>query len=583
MGARLRKRIVGALQFHDAGAPALLFTLAVIVAIWLSVGAYVLGVRTSIDEEARQELATAQNTLVVQTSRIFQAASNYLIVADDWFSDRATLTQATSLADLNDLLAALNPGGRDEFDLSAIDDSGRIIWSEVPGDAQSMPDAENLSELRALHDTPGTTEMIGLPFHSQGKSKDLLPVYFRAKPNHFGASVLMATIPLEVFGAAFANLLDIAPAQVGLIRDDGTILYLWPAHDEARGSGIPDFSNVIVAQEKGSAGTLSLPAPVGDGSALVNYARLPDQPIAVFAAVSLTDLEDLWWSTVSVPLLLGVISTVGAGLMGAWLVRLMMRNAAEASKLAAALVRAEAANESKSAFLANMSHELRTPLNAIIGFSDVLAGELFGPLGSKPYRDYAKDIGGAGRHLLGIISQILETAKIESGTLSIVDTSADLEENVSACVRLLAERAAEKELDVKSCHLLGLPPARMDPVHLRQILLNLIGNAIKFSHRGGKIEIDARATGSDQIRLAVRDHGIGIAAEDLEQLFKPFSQVEKSLSRQHGGVGLGLVNTRRLVEAYGGHVWLESEENSGTTAIVTLPVQTMELAGNIAG
>ncbi|MBK8157728.1 MAG: hypothetical protein IPK59_02675 [Rhodospirillaceae bacterium] len=112
----------------------------------------------------------------------------------------------------------------------------------------------------------------------------------------------------------------------------------------------------------------------------------------------------------------------------------------------------------------------------------------------------------------------------------------------------------------------------MEPVHFRQVILNLVGNAIKFSRPGGRIEINAQLQGDTMLRIVVRDHGIGIKPEDMSELFTPFSQVEKSLSRQHGGVGLGLVNTRKLVEAYGGKVWLESDYGVGTTAIVVIPV-----------
>ncbi|MBK8157729.1 MAG: hypothetical protein IPK59_02680 [Rhodospirillaceae bacterium] len=157
-------------------------------------------------------------------------------------------------------------------------------------------------------------------------------------------------------------------------------------------------------------------------------------------------------------MLLAVLTTFVIGWLGIWLRSLMKREADKAERLSEALIKAESASESKSEFLANMSHELRTPLNAIIGFSEVLSRETYGPLGARQYRDYSKDICDAGHHLLGIITQILDMAKIESGTLTNSTNVADLADNFDACNRLLSGKAEERQIEIVLGALEGLPP-----------------------------------------------------------------------------------------------------------------------------
>ncbi|HYM33618.1 MAG TPA: ATP-binding protein [Candidatus Cybelea sp.] len=242
-----------------------------------------------------------------------------------------------------------------------------------------------------------------------------------------------------------------------------------------------------------------------------------------------------------------------------------------AERLSESMVVAERANRAKSDFLANMSHELRTPLNAVIGFSELLRKETFGPLGHASYREYAGDIHDSGIHLLNIINDILDLAKIEAGKFDLQQEPVDLLEIIDTTLRVLRPKAnaAAHQISVSI-------PDRVcgmcvDRRAMKQILLNLIGNAVKFTPSGGRVGIVARETEYGGVAVAISDTGIGIADHDLEKVLTPFGQVETSYSRRHEGTGLGLSLTKRLVELHGGRLDIASEVNVGTTVTVTLP------------
>ena len=244
--------------------------------------------------------------------------------------------------------------------------------------------------------------------------------------------------------------------------------------------------------------------------------------------------------------------------------------AADAARLA--LLNAESANRAKTEFLANMSHELRTPLNAIIGFSDVIQHEIMGRFEDNPrYVDYARDIREAGTHLLGVINDILDIAKIEAGQLDLREDAFDPGEALEACVEMLSNQAEEAGLRVVREGPERLPKLWGDEKKFKQIAINLLSNAIKFTPEGGTITLTAEVEDEGGFRLTVSDTGMGIAAEDLEKALAPFSQVDGSHTRNHEGTGLGLPISRALAELHGGTLDLGSEPGVGTTVIVRFP------------
>jgi two-component system cell cycle sensor histidine kinase PleC len=246
-------------------------------------------------------------------------------------------------------------------------------------------------------------------------------------------------------------------------------------------------------------------------------------------------------------------------------------------------VRAEGANKAKSEFLANMSHELRTPLNAINGFSEIMVGEMFGPLGERRYKEYAQDILSSGQHLLALINDILDMSKIEAGKMNLSFEKMHLLDVVEDAVRLVQNRADSTGLTLDVNLPDTLPEIEADYRALKQVLLNLLSNALKFTPQGGKVSVTADVRG-DQLTLRVTDTGIGISAEDLVRLAKPFEQIESQHSKTQQGTGLGLALTKSLVEMHDGRLDMTSRPGEGTTVSFTIPVRraAVQVAGSYA-
>jgi signal transduction histidine kinase len=244
---------------------------------------------------------------------------------------------------------------------------------------------------------------------------------------------------------------------------------------------------------------------------------------------------------------------------------------------------AETANRAKSHFLATMSHELRTPLNAIIGFSDALLREAGNP---DPGRvdEYAQQVNLAGRQLLGLINTILDVSRIEAGRFELADDLVDLARLVRAAVRRADASAQAAEIEVLVEVPEDLPLLRADERRLSQVLAHLLSNAIKFTEAGGQVTVtaavaDTGGAGAGDLLIAVTDSGIGIAAQDLDRVFEPFTQIDSSLSRRFDGSGLGLYVSRALVNGHGGHLVLRSDPGIGTTAEVRMPADRLVAAG----
>jgi two-component system cell cycle sensor histidine kinase PleC len=247
-----------------------------------------------------------------------------------------------------------------------------------------------------------------------------------------------------------------------------------------------------------------------------------------------------------------------------------------ARKYEAEKVRAEGANKAKSEFLANMSHELRTPLNAINGFSEIMVGEMFGPLGDARYKEYAGDILSSGQHLLALINDILDMSKIEAGKMNLKFEPLTIEDVVEDAVRLVRNRAEAAGLAVQLEFPRDLPEVQADYRAIKQVLLNLLSNAIKFTPRGGRVTVRADARPDplgERVRISVKDTGIGIAAADLKRLAQPFEQIESQHSKTQQGTGLGLALTKSLVEMHGGALDIQSAPGEGTTVGFSLPVR----------
>ena len=233
---------------------------------------------------------------------------------------------------------------------------------------------------------------------------------------------------------------------------------------------------------------------------------------------------------------------------------------------------AETANQAKSTFLAIMSHELRTPLNAIIGFADVIRSEALGPLENARYREYIDDIRDSGTHLLELINKILDLSKIEAGKFELAPQRLSTEPVARSVLRLFGEQATATGVRLELRVEAAAASIRADERALKQMLINLISNALKFAPRGTAIEIAAR-TAEDATEISVTDRGIGIAPEDIGKAVAPFSQLGDPMTRRHEGTGLGLSLVKALVELHGGSLAIESRPGRGTTVRLRFPAR----------
>lgn len=229
------------------------------------------------------------------------------------------------------------------------------------------------------------------------------------------------------------------------------------------------------------------------------------------------------------------------------------------------------AHETKSRFLAAVSHELRTPLNAILGFSDILIGEYFGKLETDRQREYVQLIRQSGAHLLSVVNTMLDMSKIEAGRYELNLESFEVDSAVTACERMLSLQAADKGVKLTSRIARGVGEVMADERALRQILINLVGNAIKFTEQGGVVTIDAASDGAN-LTLSVSDTGVGIPADKIAMLGRPFTQVQNDLNRHYEGSGLGLSLVKGLAALHGGSFSITSRPGEGTVASVTLPL-----------
>ena len=239
------------------------------------------------------------------------------------------------------------------------------------------------------------------------------------------------------------------------------------------------------------------------------------------------------------------------------------------SDLAAARIAADGSNMAKANFLANMSHELRTPLNAILGFSEIIKSAAFGPIGSN-YREYAGDIHSSGSHLLSLINEVLDLSKLEAGQFKLVEQYVNLVDLVESSTRFVEPQAQNGRVGLSHSIEPAVSLIRADERRMRQVLINILANAVKFTPPGGQVGLTVRRTGKGLL-IQISDTGIGIPADKIEMAMEPFSQVEAGANRNYQGTGLGLPLAKRLVELHGGSLSLESEVSRGTVVSILLP------------
>ena len=405
----------------------------------------------------------------------------------------------------------------------------------------------------------GRNLYVGVPVWSRVSGQWTITFSRRVQsPDGTFLGIVAAGVDPGVFSEIYQGLAIGSTSRMSLVRGDGILMARHP----------PSSSGL--AEPIGASGGVQ-------DDAVLTIRRVERYPISVLIAMPTAAALQGWEHQVAVIGGATVVALMFVGMIGYLLLDQSDRLETTVGALAAARdeavrarLREEDAGRAKSAFLANTSHELRTPLNAILGFSEVLRDGHVGPLDPK-HRGYAASIHDAGTHLLGLISDLLDMAKIEARELHIREAIIDLADVVADGLKLTEQRAAERGVVVISRVEGDAIRIRGDAQRLRQIVLNLLTNAIKFTAAGGRVWIDASIDAGGRPTLAVSDTGIGMTAEEIQVALTPFRQVESPFSREHEGTGLGLPIVKALVELHGGTLSVESERGIGTRVTVSFP------------
>jgi signal transduction histidine kinase len=395
---------------------------------------------------------------------------------------------------------------------------------------------------------------------------------YRAPDGRF-AGVVAALIDPLYFRHMYDRQRHLGEVEVALTDVSGVILAASSAFDREGltvGDSVSDraMAHAYVSSARpawlpvvpGAPATMTATAPLLDFG-LYTVATIPRPPYAWLWQRSTAGIALLWLGAV---LLAGVYFHLRA--------RQRREEAAARAEADRARAAAEQANLAKSNFLATMSHELRTPLNAIIGFSQIIRDEAFGPVGQPRYAEYAADMHASGTHLLELINDILDISKIESGRTRIQPEPVFVAGELNSCVSLLRQRARDRGVDLRLALPRPSPPLTADRRAFKQIVFNLLANAINYTPDGGHVDV-ATAVADGTVSVIVADTGIGIPADMIERVQRPFEQVNNRYGHANGGTGLGLALVKGLTELHGGTVRIDSTIGRGTTVTVALPQQ----------
>ena len=460
--------------------------------------------------------------------------------------------------------------------IALFDARGRLVNSS-DDNAPANLDISFRSYFQHMRDNRTSAPFISEPVKFQTTGMPAIVMVRRLEaPDGSFAGIISGAIPLDYFTNLYRDIYLGPGTAVSLFARNGLLLARYPSLP-AVGTNVADRVSFPQVLAHRATGVIHSTGHILGKPLFIATHALSDLPLAVNVIMTDKRAYAVWRSefigvTIALTVILGMITLLTVlGLRHFASYVNLAEARLETTRATEARARAEAMTQAKSRFLANMSHELRTPLNAIIGFSEIIETAMFGPLQQR-YREYARDIRSSGAHLLEIVNDILDISKAEANALKVgrepLDVAAIIAE-VGRIVRAQAERAKinfDTRLDP------DLPPVIGDKTRFRQILINLVSNALKFTPAGGSVTVSARKAAKHMV-IEVKDTGIGMAEENIPAALRPFEQLDNSTARKYGGAGLGLPLTKHLVELLGGRFSITSAVDKGTTVVIEFECQ----------
>lgn len=540
----------------------------VILATWSGVYLHVTEQRRAIFDAAQQELRGGILTLASHARRTIEAVNTTLRAVDSWLYEASKNPRNAPLGDLAMIISNIQASNEDYIDIRPITNDGFLFRFNDGGEFRAFVGDRPYFQ-RLYRERPGTP-FIAEPVVSRDSGRYVLPIAMKTRENRYGVGYLVAAVAVKQFEDAYRALLISATGRIGLMRTDGTLLMSVPEDKTSETAAATDFLAAVAQIESSEPTLLTVSSPFGDGEAIAAIVRLARQPIVVYAAFDVAELEQRWiaraWPNIAAAMVASLLTLLIAG----WLRHLMRLKDVETDHTRKALAEANAANTAKRQFLANMSHELRTPLNAILGFSEVISQAMFGPIDTQ-YRTYGNDIHKSGKHLLHLVDQLLDVSRIESGAMALQIQPCDLREILQEALRITEPIRARRDIQVSVDLQPGATSLIADRGAVRQILINLLSNAAKYNRPGGSISIRSSGT-TGALTLVVEDTGIGISPAELQQVFEPFKKGDAHVAQTaENGFGLGLPIVKGLVTLMGGEIEIHSEPGKGTAVTVQLP------------
>ncbi len=523
---------------------------------------------------AERRAAVVTQIVTEHVARTFDAIDRVLLASTESFLERLA-GRISTLEAARQRLRAIQSGSPMLLGLAWIDAEGRRT---VSTDTSAMPETASAarSESFAASRKAATAGLfIGHPYRLAENGPWLLPVSRRVTgPDGVFLGVVEGVVNGAYFLATYSGIDASVGAAVTVFRDDGVSLIRSEQREEFIGESAargPLF-NIWMSEERN--GTIQAESPFDRATRILSYRRVPDLPLIAAVSFEKSAILRPWLASLVISGGLTLVVVIAILAFTGWVMALAAANERTRQELAAQTKRADAASRAKSDFLATMSHEVRTPMTGIIGYSDLL----FQAEPDPTLKEYARVVGDSARALLSILDDILDLSIIEAGRLTLREGPVDPVEIVADAVAIITAGARDKGV-VTATHVDADVPRNLigDRDRLRQVVANLLGNAVKFTERGRidvSVERLGQVDGGEEIRISVADTGIGIPKQDLGRLFQRFTQVDNSIARRFGGTGLGLAICKNLVERMGGRIGVDSEPGRGSTFwfTVTLPL-----------